>query len=279
MRPLLILLFILGLFSTKAAAQAVWTPSSPLSSNFANTTSITISPVNDRIFIGSAEAGILCSDDGRNWQQVLPHAVVSMLAKADGTLLAGGQGMVYRSLDQGQNWSSHPIGSSYSIRKIVADSEGTLYLVTGDLGEDDGDEQFFVGDGVFTSTDNGQTWTKDIQGMTGTLSAWTIAIGKNNQVYVGTHDGNGQQDTKIGLYTRQKQQTTWQPVDIRFRQVDNFNVAHLYSIAVDENDSLYVGVAGSDGTVAVGGTLKSADGGHTWRPLYLTHNTSWNYWD
>ncbi|WP_210466616.1 T9SS type A sorting domain-containing protein [Rufibacter roseolus] len=278
MKFLLALLTVLGLFLTKAAAQAVWTPSPPLSSTFANTTSIAVSPVNDRIFIGSTDGGILSSDDGRTWQQVLPHAVVSILAKADGTLLAGGKGTVYRSVDQGQNWTAHPVSSEYSIRKIVSDSEGKLYLVTGDLGEDGSEEEFYVGDGVFTSTDNGQTWTKDIQGMTGTLSAWNLAVGKNDQVYVGTHDGNGRQDTRIGLYTRQKEQTTWQPVDIKFREIANFNVAYLHSIAVDENDSLYVGVAGSSASLAVEGTLKSSDGGQTWRPLYLTHNTTWNYW-
>ncbi|RNI26167.1 T9SS type A sorting domain-containing protein [Rufibacter latericius] len=279
MKSLLALISVLGLFLTKASGQAVWTPSPPLISTFANTTSIAISPVNDKLFIGSTDAGILTSDDGRTWQQVLPHAVISIMAKADGTLLAGGKGTVYRSTDHGLNWTSHPIGSTYSIRKIVSDSQGMLYLVTGDMGEDGSNEEYYVGDGVFTSPDNGQTWTKDTQGMAGTLSAWTLVIGKNDQVYVGTHDGNGRQDTRIGLYTRQKEQTTWQPVDIKFREIENFNVAYLHSIAVDENDSLYIGVAGSSSSLAVGGTLKSADGGKTWRPLYLTHNTSWNYWD
>ncbi|WP_190300450.1 T9SS type A sorting domain-containing protein [Rufibacter hautae] len=279
MKPFLALLSVLGLFLTKAAGQAVWTPGPPLSPTFANTTSIAVSPVNDKIFVGSTDAGILRSDEGLTWHQVLPHAVVSIMAKADGTLLAGGKGTVYRSLDHGQTWSSHSVSSAFSIRKIVSDSQGKLYLVTGDLGEDGSNEEFYVGDGVFTSTDNGQTWTKDSQGMTGTLSAWNLAVGKNDQVYVGTHDGNGRQDTRIGLFTRQKQQTTWQPIDIKFREVTTFNVAYLHSIAVDENDSLYIGVAGSDHSAAVGGTLKSADGGKTWRPLFLTNNTSWNYWD
>ncbi|WP_205501642.1 T9SS type A sorting domain-containing protein [Rufibacter psychrotolerans] len=267
-------------------AQAVWSPSQPISPTFANTTSLAVSPVTHQVFVGSTDSGIMKTENiGRTWQQVLPHAVYSMHAKPDGTLYAGGTGVVYRSTDHGLTWTTHSLSSQWPVRKIIHNSEDRLYAATGEALGDENNQEYYVGDGIFTSTDNGQTWTQDNEGLLGTLSIWSIAIDKNDKVYIGTHDGNDRNDIAIGLFSRQKQQTAWQPVPVSFRNIQNLNMASLFSVALDADDSLYIGFQGSNklpgqtnGT-AVGGTLKSADGGQTWRPLYLTGNTHWNYWD
>nr|WP_320118705.1 PKD domain-containing protein [uncultured Marinifilum sp.] len=121
------------------------------------------------------------------------------------TILAGGTtGGMWKSTDKGQTWtrttalSEHP-----SVTAIAQDPrEGhtsTWYYTTGEyIGSADAKGAFYAGNGVFKSTDNGDSWTKLNATTSNTFSSfdnlfdicWNICVDPNNgDIYVATYGG------------------------------------------------------------------------------------------
>ncbi len=100
-------------------------------------------------FAGTPESGILRStDNGASWT-----AVNSGITRTDGVwaLLAGDSGIfagvgsrIYRSIDDGEHWT--PAGGSYADAGCVIANGNSLFLGT-------------PANGVWLSTNNGETWT------------------------------------------------------------------------------------------------------------------------
>ncbi len=110
---------------------------------------LAISPVTGDLFalvVGMARS----SDGGETWVPInsgLTNLDLRSFAIApDGTLYAGGAGLVYRSDDNGDTWVSASNGiSSHVVEAVGVAPDGTAYAAN------------YVG--VFKSSDRGETWT------------------------------------------------------------------------------------------------------------------------
>lgn len=123
------------------------------------------------------------------------------------TIFAGGvSGGVYKSYDNGANWvRKSPPGSHFSCTSIAQDTRAgfmdTWYYTVGEaLGNSAsvGSSAFYLGNGVYKSTDNGESWsllTASNPGSLETFDYWTDLISKvvvdptNGYVYVAALDG------------------------------------------------------------------------------------------
>ena len=169
----------------------------------------------DPVFVWDAYVSF---DKGKNWSvaQDLTNTYVGCFASDGLTLYAGTQYGVYRSADNGRNWSGIGLADK-SIYAIAAkgdtiyagenNSDGHLYLSTDqgiswDLVPGNGltttwfnsivikDQYIFVAslwDGVFRSDNDGTDWTKTSSGIK-TLPVYSLALQKD-QLLAGTLNG------------------------------------------------------------------------------------------
>jgi len=125
--------------------------------------------------------------------------------KNNNTILAGGvAGGLWKSTDNGANWSKKTAKNDLqSITAIAQDTrtgkENIWYYVTGELhgNSASGGGAPFRGDGVFKSTDNGETWESLEATVSNTPESydpfdycWNVCVDPTNgNVYVATADG------------------------------------------------------------------------------------------
>ncbi|NJR49178.1 MAG: hypothetical protein HC780_06000 [Leptolyngbyaceae cyanobacterium CSU_1_3] len=88
-----------------------------LAINQRNITAIVIHPLNDAIFVGTVNGGLLRSQDaGQTWQALsnLPHLHITALTitEADAIVAGTAGGAIWRSTDHGNNWT--PINSDFN---------------------------------------------------------------------------------------------------------------------------------------------------------------------
>lgn len=149
---------------------------------------------------------------------------------------------LFRSVDRGTNWQSVTAGldnrSYESDIKFSPDfsHDGTIFLAT-------------KGDGIYRSTDAGETWSSSSEGLETlevSLLALSPSFGRDNSVLAAGVSG--------GLYQSMDRGDTWSNVvgtDVRIRSLDfgRLNDGSLFALAGDTRGNLLV----------------SGDGGATWR--------------
>ena len=110
-------------------------------------------------------------------------------------IAAGASGGIYKSTDNGATWVNKlPADKLHSATCIAQDTrsghEDTWYIGTGERGSNllGGYSTFYLGDGIYKSTDNGETWTLLPSTSNGTPQTYTsgfdfifnIAVNKTN---------------------------------------------------------------------------------------------------
>lgn len=154
-----------------------WTPLGPENIG-GRITDIAVDPANDDIvFAGSAEGGIFKTiDGGQNWSPVfdtMPALSIGAVAidpsnpsviyagtgevnPGGGSVAYGGAGL-FRSIDQGENWTLVGLENSGSIGRIVIDptDSQTLFVAAMGLHWQGNPER-----GVYRTTDGGSSWEK-----------------------------------------------------------------------------------------------------------------------
>ncbi|NOU61717.1 PKD domain-containing protein [Marinifilum caeruleilacunae] len=170
----------------------------------------------ERAYALSARSGLMSKTKsvGLNYTNSGPRnvggrtrALAVDIADATGnTIIAGGvSGGMWKSTDRGQSWTrttgldQHP-----SVTAIAQDpragNTSTWYYTTGEYVGNSASASgaFYTGNGVFKSTDNGDTWTKLDATATNTFSSfdnlfdicWNVCVDPNNgDVYVATYGG------------------------------------------------------------------------------------------
>lgn len=157
----------------------------------------------------------------------------SIKVSGNGIVFAGGlDGKLYKSTDNGDNWSTIIVGTSYQIQDIAFAPNGYMFLTTGENQ---------TGDGVFSSADGGATWQQCSQ--TAGFETRDVKI-KSNTIYVSTYDHGLGKSTDNGV--------TWLPASSPV-PVDNCGAFNITN-----NGTLLLAVKES------GGIYRSTDDGATW---------------
>ncbi|MCX6151868.1 MAG: choice-of-anchor A family protein [Ignavibacteriales bacterium] len=226
------------------------------------------------LFAGVVDGSILSSKDGGNtWNKVNNISTKSIwsIANNGNELLAGTETGLYRSLDKGNTWVSAGL-SMQDVRTVTSDNEGSLFASV-------------WGAGVYSSNDNGKTWTSINDGLTN-LSVQSLLINSNSDLYASTFGS--------GVVKFNKANSKWNELTIGYdyvwsltkdskgvlyagtygnglyRSVDNgenwikvnssLTAKYIYSMTVDGNDNIYA-------SSVANGVFVSKDGGENWKSI------------
>jgi hypothetical protein len=206
-------------------------------------TGITMTP-NGCLFVSLTNGVIKSCDEGNSFDQILQaSATYCIYSTSSGKVFVGGEGKIFSTSNNGQTWDSVSVGTTYPINKIIQNSQGHLFAITGVLTNDDG----FIGDGVFFSNDNGLSWSQRNNGLGIYTCIEQIAIDKNDRLYLSVADeyvtGNG------GLFISENNGLLWEhinmSVDGRGVINDQIKIANAWSISISPQDSVYVSFFGT----------------------------------
>ncbi len=136
---------------------------------------------------------------------------------ANQTIMSGGvSGGIYKSIDDGATWiRKSPTSSIYSVTSIAQDprvgNQDTWYYATGEaLGNSpSATGAFYLGDGIYKSIDNGETWTKLTASNTGALETFDRRQDLITRVVVNPTNGDVFMAALDGIYRSTNGGTTW----------------------------------------------------------------------
>jgi len=190
----------------------------------------------------------------------------------ENVMLAGSvSGGVWKTKDGGQNWYKVTTAEqNISITTIVQDAreghQSEWYFGTGELfGASQGEAgAFFTGNGVYKSTDSGETWqilaatsTSNIQFSSVWQGIWRIAIDYSNlnetEIYVATYAAIQKSTDGGQSWTRVLGTSTGQ------------NISYFTDVAIDDNGVVYATLSKENNIISTGngpngGIWRSADG-------------------
>ncbi len=228
------------------------------------------------IYAGTASGYIYKSTNNSTWTHinadVYSGAVWALKLMPNGNLLAATVTGVYVGANQGTSWSLSTLQYK-DVRNLKADHNGKLYAGT-------------WGYGVFTSVDNGATWTAANTGLGVNLMVTGLTIAADNSVYAGTFYG--------GVFKSVDQGANWTAAspayqfiwtmaattdgklfagtygDGLYRSTDNgahwtktsFPGSFVYELRIDDGNNIFA-------TSYSAGVFLSTDNGNTWTNLGL----------
>jgi photosystem II stability/assembly factor-like uncharacterized protein len=146
---------------------------------------------------------------------------------------------------QAQNfWEQLPFPDTLDISCVAVNNEGHIFVGTGTAGP-------CVSDGVYRSTDGGQTWQNMLN--MGTFTINTIGIDKSGHIYAGS---SGAYD----FWKSTDNGQSWQPLPFN----PALGITKIYSFGYD---SLLIGCSRTLGAML----LRTYDGGITFDTLFQTY--------
>ncbi len=142
----------------------------------------------------------------------------------DGTLFAGTDSGIYRTITEGGKWK-HLLNQKIEVNDFTKDNSGNIYAAT-------------ANNGVYRSTDLGVTWNSF--GLTG-KKVWSLTKNSLGTLFAGTEDD--------GVFKLNEGSETWNYVALKDTAVISFTS--------DKTGKLFAGTYGM-------GVLKSVNNGITW---------------
>ncbi len=199
-------------------------------------------------------------------------------------IIAGGvSGGIYKSLDNGATWvRKSPTGEHYSCTSIAQDSRpgnnDTWYYTVGEATGSSASGGLFAslygGNGVYKSTDNGETWSRLVNSNTTALESFSTNADFISKVVVNPVNG----DVYIACLAAIRRSTdggsSWESVFI----ASPLDLNQLTDIAVTSTGIFYAGLSGTH-TGAVDGVWQSNTGASgSWTRIAGPTNTplGWN---
>jgi len=163
-----------------------------------------------------------------------------------GNLYAGGTSKnIYKSTDNGDNWTLMFSGGLSNILYISCDSNGNVLASYGS-------------DGVLMSTNGGQNWSVLAESLFGSHTVNAVAFGKPGYIYVGTTGG--------GIY-----RSTDGGVTFPDNGLSGGNVVSIY-VDVYNYNKIFAGTSSSTG---INGIFLTTDAGANWSENLTPGNNSW----
>ncbi len=164
------------------------------------------------------------------WQPTGLSAICPAITVSNSGIIYTGSstGDVYKSIDNGANWTSSNIGAAFNIADIAIGSNGYMFLSTSQ-------------NGVYRSSNEGTTWQHLT--MTTGIEARDLEI-KSGTIFASTKDNGLAKSTDNG--------DTWV---LTSGSIPESNVG---AFTITENGTLLLGVKGSNGL------YRSTDDGATW---------------
>jgi photosystem II stability/assembly factor-like uncharacterized protein len=178
------------------------------------------------------------TDYGETWTNLRAGLGISSAqwveSAGDGTVYAGvgGGGGVFKSSDNGMNWSQSGLEGSYILDRAMAVSpNGHIFVGLGD-------------EGIFKSTNSGVTWSYvGLEGYAGEY--FPFAVNYRGDIFV------GRSTASVGVYRSTDDGTTWTLVG------EEEGINDVSCIATGMNEGIFVGTFDSE-------IFRSTDNGDTW---------------
>jgi ligand-binding sensor domain-containing protein len=221
-----------GIFASRDAGQS-WVQTYPA----AYAANISINPADPNVAIAGLRHRLVRTKDGGQSWHTLPldwpkNQVVSLLWLPDGTLGAGtSQGELYRSIDGGDSWQGGVVElPPTGILSMLADKSGRLLAGTWT--------------GLYTSNDQGQSWTRLASNL-GMVDPQAL-LQTGQSLLLGT---------RTGIYH-------WDEVAGHWVSLTGQTPSGAQSLAqVESGEVMWYAGTSSDGL------YRSSDGGEQWQPL------------
>ncbi|MBI5471156.1 MAG: hypothetical protein HY961_02290 [Ignavibacteriae bacterium] len=141
----------------------------------------------------------------------------------------GGHGVFVADRSTRCSWQERNAGlSTHAIYAIAVDVTGTVFVGTDD--------------GIFSSTNGGEYWTRVSDGLSNTIVS-ALAVSPSGMMFAGTLGG--------GIFRSENKGIHWTHVG------DGLNADQILSLTIDSRGSVY---AGTDGA----GVFRSSDNGTSW---------------
>ena len=184
-------------------------------------------------------------------------------------ILAGGvSGGMWRTTNGGGAWTKVTTKTDlHSVTAIAQDTRAghtdTWYYATGEASGNSAGANgaYYVGDGVFKSTDNGVSWTLLDATAQGSPESFTRLFQYCWNIKVSPSNGNVYLATYGAIYRSTDGGDVWTVI---FNSKDQNHFSYYTDIAVDANGVLYIAVS-SDGDNV--GFYRSEDNGDTWADI------------
>jgi photosystem II stability/assembly factor-like uncharacterized protein len=199
----------------------------------------------------------------------------------NGRPFAGGTG-IYRTHDRGQTWTNTTAAidqyDPYSAVVIDPNNPGTVYAT---IGDHFGDPYATGGNGIYKSTDGGDSWVKLGGGLPTdpkTMGRITLALApSNSQVLYASIAGTGQPGSTAhgSLFKMMRSDdggTTWTDLTDDTPNYLWYQGAYATTLIVDPADPFVVYAGGAAGVSfnEWPAVIRSTDGGVSWTSLELT---------
>lgn len=195
----------------------------------------------NKIFASSSNYTDYTTDNGETWINVQPleGAIIFSYYCAGDTIFAGGQTKIYRSTDNGNNFTTINLDPGFSIVNIYAFASinSTLYTATSY-------------DGVYKSTDFGSNWIPANEGM-GPKDVRALTRTNSSTLIAGTH--------YVGMYRSTDQGAFWN------KSMNGFPAGISILSLLESESSIYAGTRD--------GVYRTDDNGNNWIKLTGTNDT------
>lgn len=240
-----------GIYGSDQAG-ANWRPVAPALDP--NVEAVAVHPANSWVYVGTTSSGVFRSRDrGQTWEALGPAGVRVLAIGLDPSdpevVFAGGATGIWRTRDGGQTWEllgqpraegEDPSLPQTPYSTIAVNPEDPQVVYAGTLGQ-----------GVFKSTDGGDTWTAASDGLSGgalTIYRLVFHPQKRQVLFAGT---------KGSLVKTEDGGRNWAETSLK-------NVGEVRGIAFDRTNPQTVYASGVFGGNVGPSVAKSSDGGQNW---------------
>lgn len=243
--------------SAQGAPLVSWNKKTSLATT-AGTSCLATTSTGDSVLVGTYDKGIFLSPDGGDsWLHTLAFAADSAIYCIShmygSTYIAGGNGRMYKSDNNGYTWYALDAPLTYPVRQILYKNQ-KIYACSADYGP--GTE---MGDGILQSADSGHTWATVNNGLPVSRAVWRLAADHSGRILAGCSDVNN--TGTGGVYYLNNTGSNWQriPMNINGAGVvfDNINITEVIDLVVTPSDSIICSGNAISGSVLVSGMFKN----------------------